>query len=260
MPPARLPRARIWPRWWRDGWQEHTLRRQGGVWRAIPDADPLRRHDDAHCALEAEVVAQLRNLQASRHAHRHREDVYEFYVPAPSGVLGESQPAPPLFGLPQQHWINRTFHPAAGYRIQPGRQAEVRQMQTDRAAVGDRALAYGDAALALLEHHHGPAAAVPGIIAIVSAIAVFKAQVPIVEYFYVGGPMERYERQYGDGCLATSPYRMGKIQTVAQDGELTVRPIDGGVTLRLGPARQHGTEPLRPLDAATRTALDRHGC
>ncbi|MFF3214123.1 hypothetical protein ACFYYB_26040 [Streptomyces sp. NPDC002886] len=71
---------------------------------------------------------------------------------------------------------------------------------------------------------------------------------------------ERYEREYADGCLASSPYRRDSVQSMADAGVLTVTPVHGGRTLRLGLAENGSTHPLRPLDPATRTVLDEHGC
>lgn len=47
---------------------------------------------------------------------------------------------------------------------------------------------------------------------------------------------------------------------MVDDGALTVTPVEGGTTLRLGPAEDGSTHPLRPLDRATRAVLDEYGC
>ncbi len=47
---------------------------------------------------------------------------------------------------------------------------------------------------------------------------------------------------------------------MVEDGVLTVTPVSGGSTLRLGPAKDGSMHPLRPLDQATRAVLDEHGC
>ncbi|MFC8944042.1 hypothetical protein [Streptomyces rochei] len=41
---------------------------------------------------------------------------------------------------------------------------------------------------------------------------------------------------------------------------LVIRPISGDATLRLGPAEDGGTHPLRPQDLGTREVLERYGC
>ncbi|MET7296948.1 hypothetical protein ABZS79_33450 [Streptomyces griseoloalbus] len=74
------------------------------------------------------------------------------------------------------------------------------------------------------------------------------------------GPYDRYDREYADGCLAASPYRHDAVQAMVDDGVLTVTPVTGGTTLRLGPAEDGSTHPLRPLDRATRSVLDEYGC
>ncbi|MFD8416889.1 hypothetical protein ACFV2Q_35010 [Streptomyces sp. NPDC059650] len=37
---------------------------------------------------------------------------------------------------------------------------------------------------------------------------------------------------------------------MVNDGVLTITPVSGGTTLRLGPAQDGSTHPLRPLDPA----------
>jgi hypothetical protein len=102
-------------------------------------------------------------------------------------------------------------------------------------------------------------AVVPGGVAAAAAIALWMAQGPVTAYYFAG-PMDRYERQYTDGCLAASPYRSDQVQSQLIDATLVVRPISGGPTLRLGPAKEGGTDHLRPLDHATRSVLERYGC
>jgi hypothetical protein len=102
-------------------------------------------------------------------------------------------------------------------------------------------------------------AAVPGGIAAAAAIAVWLAQGPVTAYYFAD-PMDRYQRQYTNGCLAASPYRLDQVQTQLVGATLVVRPLNGETTLRLGPAKEGGTDPLRPLDHATRSVLNQHGC
>ncbi|MFI5987003.1 hypothetical protein ACIBEA_39835 [Streptomyces sp. NPDC051555] len=106
---------------------------------------------------------------------------------------------------------------------------------------------------------HGPRAAAPGIAAALLALVVWQGQGPLAEHFFAG-PYDRYEREYADGCLAVTPYRHNAVQAAVADGVLVINPTNGGPTLRLGPAENGGTHPLRPLDQATRTVLDEHGC
>lgn len=89
---------------------------------------------------------------------------------------------------------------------------------------------------------------------------VWQVQGPVVEHFYPGDAYERYQRQYTDGCLAAGPYRIDAVQSHIKDEVLVVRPISGDPVLRLGPAREAGTDPLRPLDRTTRTVLEQYGC
>ncbi|WP_407842063.1 hypothetical protein ACE1OC_42685 (plasmid) [Streptomyces sp. DSM 116496] len=105
----------------------------------------------------------------------------------------------------------------------------------------------------------GPRAAVPGIAAGLIALVVWQGQGPIASHYFAG-PYERYEREYANGCLASSPYQHDTVQAMVDGGVLTVTPTSGGPTLRLGPAEDGGTHPLRPLDQATRAVLDEHGC
>lgn len=105
----------------------------------------------------------------------------------------------------------------------------------------------------------GPRAALPGIAAAVIAFMVWQGQGPVADYYFAG-PYDRYDRQYADGCLAASPYRHDAVQAMVDDGVLTVTPVEGGTTLRLGPAEDGSTHPLRPLDRATRAVLDEYGC
>ncbi|MEU9744773.1 hypothetical protein [Streptomyces niveus] len=114
-------------------------------------------------------------------------------------------------------------------------------------------------ALPKLLRRSGWSVALPGIAAGLAAIAVWQVQGPLAGRFFAG-PYERYERQYSDGCLAASPYRTDAIQSQVNDRTLVVTPISGVTTLRLGPAEDHGTHPLRPLDQATRAVLARYGC
>ncbi|MCX4481758.1 hypothetical protein OOK44_35885 [Streptomyces cellulosae] len=360
--PSRRPSAAaVWPRSLRAVWKEQALNQRGGMWRAIRRLD-LREKVRAAAGddpLLAEVGTQLEGLHASRYGHRNRGKLYEKYVPAPDAVVFEGESSPVLLGLPRGHWINLSFASGTGVRIQLDRMAEVRQMERDERAVGERALAFGDAVLELLEHHHGPAAeeaprlrgaarwigredellpyrppwprkprpeqtitmvglsllgfalaaipwtvayksrflfdhpklavlswvvaamlaaaavyrvgfralqlpgraaAAPGVAAAIAAVIVWQVQGPVVEHFYPGDAYARYQRQYTDGCLAAGPYRIDAVQSHVEDEVLVVRPISGDPTLRLGPAREAGTDPLRPLDRTTRTVLEEYGC
>ncbi|MFF6979400.1 hypothetical protein ACFZAV_17010 [Streptomyces sp. NPDC008343] len=105
----------------------------------------------------------------------------------------------------------------------------------------------------------GRRAATPGIAAGLVAFVVWQGQGPVASYFFAG-PYDRYDRQYANGCLAASPYRHDAIQAMVDDGVLTVTPVTGGTTLRLGPAEDGTTHPLHPLDRATRAVLDEFGC
>ncbi|MGA5442428.1 hypothetical protein ACPCKW_23320 [Streptomyces griseoincarnatus] len=361
-PSRRLSVATMWPRPLRAVWKEHALDQRGGMWRTIRSLDDLLEKVRATAGddlLLAELVTHLEGLHDSRHGHRNHGKLYERYIASPGAALIEGRPAPTLFGLPRGHWINLNFASGNGTRIQPDRIAEARQMERDEHAAGERALAFGDAVLQLLERHHGPAAAeappprgaarwigredellpyrppwprklspeqaitltglsllgfalaaipwtvaykshflldhprlsvlicgvvamlaaagvyrvgfralqlrgrataVPGVVAAIAAVIVWQVQTPVVDHFYPGDAYERYQRQYTDGCLAASPYRIDAVQSNVEDGVLVVRPLSGEATLRLGPAREAGTDPLRPLDRTTRTALEKYGC
>ncbi|MFD0269585.1 hypothetical protein ACFVGY_23915 [Streptomyces sp. NPDC127106] len=102
-------------------------------------------------------------------------------------------------------------------------------------------------------------AAVPGIAAGLLALAVWQGQGPMADHFFAG-PYERYERELADGCLAATPYRRDAVQTRVENGVLLVTPTSQGTTLRLGPAEDGSTHPLRPVDAATRKVLDGFHC
>ncbi|MGY4963645.1 hypothetical protein [Streptomyces sp. 900105245] len=365
-PPRRLPVARVWP-FLRDVWKERALSRFGGVWRAIPrDAALARMRSAPSDSLLAAVIDQAEALQASLRGDRNVNRLYESYIPdhqgnPATGRLGVGRTAPTLPGLPDPgHPLNRAFprSGATGMRVQPGREEEFRQLHTDRFAVHERALAFGDKVLELLIEHRGegvspeqgrlrgagrwvgreqqmvpnrakwptrlngyqgvtlaalgllvlactglpltfgqradllshytllflaagvigctgialvgrhgpklitapgPRAALPGIAAAALALTLWQGQGPVADYYFAG-PYDRYDREYADGCLAASPYRRDAVQATADDGVLTVTPIEGGPTLRLGPAKDGSTHPLRPLDRATRAVLDEYGC
>ncbi|MFD9773378.1 hypothetical protein ACFWXE_24055 [[Kitasatospora] papulosa] len=364
-PPRRLPVARVWP-CLRDVWKDRALDRLGGVWQAVPrDAALARMRSAPSDPLLTAVIDQAEALQASLRGDRRVDRLYESYIPdrtgSTAGLLGAGRTAPTLPGFPDPgHPLNRVFPRggATGTRIQPGREAEFNQLSTDRFAVHARALAFGDAVLALLAEHRaegtspdpgrlrgagrwvgreqqlvadrpkwpaklngyqgatlaglgwlvlactglpltfgqradllshytllflaagliactgtalihrhgprlitapGPRALFPGIIAAVVAITVWQGQGPVADYYFAG-PYDRYDRQYANGCLAASPYRHDAVRAMVDDGVLTVTPVAGGATLRLGPAEDGGTHPLRPLDRATRAVLDEYGC
>lgn len=365
-PPRRLPVARAWP-FLRDVWKDRALDRLGGVWRAVPrDAALAQMRSAPSDPLLAAVIDQAEALQASLRGDRHVDRLYESYSPdrpaspAPS-LLGAGRTAPTLPGFPDPgHPLNRAFPRggATGMRVQPAREAEFNQLSTDRSAVHARALAFGDAVLALLVEHRaegvppesghlrgagrwvgreqqmvpnrakwpaklngyqattlaglgwlvlactglpltfgqradllshytllvlaagliactgtalvyrhgpklitvpGPRAALPGIAAAVIAFTVWQGQEPVADYYFAG-PYDRYDRQYANGCLAASPYRHDAVQAMVDDGVLTVTPVEGGTTLRLGPAEDGSTHPLRPLDRPTQAVLDKYRC
>ncbi|MBK3580447.1 hypothetical protein JHN63_43020 [Streptomyces sp. MBT65] len=105
----------------------------------------------------------------------------------------------------------------------------------------------------------GARAVVPGVVAAFFAFLGGQWQGPIADHFFAG-PYDRFEREYADDCLAASPYRRDAVQERVEDRVLTVTPVSGGTTLRLGPAEDGGTHPLRPVDRATRAVLDQYGC
>ncbi|MFF8535930.1 hypothetical protein ACF07B_28920 [Streptomyces sp. NPDC015532] len=364
-PPRRLPVARIWP-YFRDAWKARTVDRLGGVWRAIPRDGALEKMRSAPTdPLLTAVVEQAEALQASLHGERQVDRLYESFIPERTGrsvadlVGGGGRSAPTLPGFPDPgHPLNRAFPRGSGMRIQPGREAEFTRLSSDRFAVLTRAVAFGDAVLALLVEHRaggvapqpgrlrgagrwvgreqqlvphrvkwpaklsvfqaatlaglgwlvlactglpltfgqradlgtyftllfvaasliactgtglivrhgpkliaapGPRAVVPGLVAGLMAFVVWQGQGPVAEYYFAG-PYDRYDRQYANSCLAASPYRHDAVQATTEAGVLVVTPISGETTLRLGPAQDGGTHPLRPLDQATRKVLDRYGC
>ncbi|MFE0774307.1 hypothetical protein [Streptomyces sp. NPDC058861] len=364
-PPRRLPVARVWP-CLRDVWRDRRLDQLGGVWQAVPrDAVLARMRSAPSDPLLTTVIDQAEALQASLRGKRQVNRLYESYIPDrttdPEAVLLGGRTAPTLPGLPDPgHPLNRAFPRggASGLRIQPGRETEFDQLCTDRAAVHTRAVAFGDAVLALLVEHRaagvspppgrlrgagrwvgrerqlvpdrakwpaklngfqgatvaglgwlvlactglpltfgqradllshypllllaaglvastgialvhrhgpklitapGPRAVLPGIAAAVIAFVVWQGQGPVADYYFAG-PYDRYDRQYADGCLAASPYRHDAVQAMVDNGVLTVTPVEGGTALRLGPAEDGSTHPLRPLDRPTRVVLDEYGC
>jgi len=160
-PPRRLPVARMWPRPVRDVWKERCLGRLGGVWRAIPGRAVLEkmRSVTSEPLLDI-VIEEAVGLQASLHGHRQHPRLREKYIPDRLGSLtdapaGGGRPAPTLPGFPDRgHPVNLAFADGTGVRIQPDRIAEFNQLRTDESAVHKRALAFGDAVLALLIHHY----------------------------------------------------------------------------------------------------------
>ncbi|TGB15521.1 hypothetical protein [Streptomyces sp. MZ04] len=159
-PPRRLPVARVWP-CLRDAWRDQALNRLGGVWRTIPRRGALEQVRSAppEPLLDA-VIEQAEALQASLTGHRRRDRMYESYIPSPTsspidelvGNAGRSAPTLPGFPDPG-HPLNRAFPRGQGTRIRPDRIAAFNQLATDRASVHQRALAFGDAVLALLVEH-----------------------------------------------------------------------------------------------------------
>lgn len=105
----------------------------------------------------------------------------------------------------------------------------------------------------------GLTAALPGVAAAAAAYVVMQVQGPVAGYFFAD-PLNRFERQFTNGCLAASPYRLDEIQSQTVGKTLVVRPINGDTTLRLGPAEDGGTHPLRPQDSHTRAVLEKYGC
>ncbi|ATM24650.1 hypothetical protein SMD44_p10151 (plasmid) [Streptomyces alboflavus] len=357
-PPVRLPVAVVWPRPLRQLWKARGKDRSGGLWRTIPGDRVLAQVASAAPEDLLENVSKaIKDLQASLHGHRTGPRLHERCDPERAAA---DSPAATLPGFPDRgHWINQTFGRGSGWRIQPGREAELRALEDEERAVHERVEAFGSAVLRLLEHHHGPStspsamrlsgaarwigqeqravprrtpwpdkmtmpqtlvlggfgwlvlvlaaipltvamkarvlsdhpktvllvalavtvsgalavariaprlmrlpgcsAAVPGLAAALAAYAVMQLQGPVAGYFFAD-PLDRYERQFTDRCLAASPYRIDSIQTQVVDRTLVVRPISGETDLRLGPAEDGSTHPLRPQDQATRAVLEKYGC
>ncbi|WP_435057677.1 hypothetical protein [Streptomyces sp. bgisy060] len=160
-PPRRLPVTRVWP-FLRDAWKDWVLDRNGGMWRAIPRNAALAQMRSAPAApLLVAVIDRAEALQASLRGKRQLNRLYESYIPdraasPAASLLGGGRTAPTLPGFPDPgHPLNRAFPRggATGTRIQPGREAEFNELSTDRSAVPARALAFGDAVLALLVEH-----------------------------------------------------------------------------------------------------------
>ncbi|MCX4682229.1 hypothetical protein OG413_44415 [Streptomyces sp. NBC_01433] len=105
----------------------------------------------------------------------------------------------------------------------------------------------------------GLTAALPGVAAAAAACVVMQVQGPVAGYFFADA-LDRFERQFTNGCLAASPYRLDEIQSQTVGKTLVVRPISGDTTLRLEPAEDGGTHPLRPQDSDTRAVLEKYGC
>lgn len=159
-PPRRLPVARVWP-CFRDVWRDRSLHRLGGVWRAVPGRAALEQMRSAPSdPLLDTVIEQAEALQASLRGHRQRDRMYEAYIPEPAsspidelvGSAGRSAPTLPGFPDPG-HPLNRAFPRGSGTRIRPDRIAEFNQLASDRFAVHERAITFGDVVLELLVEH-----------------------------------------------------------------------------------------------------------
>lgn len=79
-----------------------------------------------------------------------------------------------------------------------------------------------------------------------------------------GGRFRCLARVYSRGGgalvrLARVPDRR-PVQTRVENGVLLVTPTSQGTTLRLGPAEDGSTHPLRPVDVARRKVLDNFHC
>ncbi|MFF4531565.1 hypothetical protein ACFY1P_20130 [Streptomyces sp. NPDC001407] len=155
-PPRQLPVARVWPRAVRDLWKERVLARTGGVWRAVPGQGELEQMRSARPGpLMDAVTEQAQALQASLHARRTHPRMYEKYLPAPGrrgpAAAGVGRPSPTLPGFADRgHPVNLALAAGTGIRIQPERLAEASRLKDEEFAVHERALALGDAVLALL--------------------------------------------------------------------------------------------------------------
>ncbi|MFC5220025.1 hypothetical protein [Streptomyces coerulescens] len=150
-PPRRLPQPRILPgsnvpQWW----IETINTTYAGIWRAIPAPGPELRLGGPDDALVHEVAKQARLLQASRVGHRKRDSLYEAYIP--DGTVSGGRSLPPIRGLSPEasRRANLLLGRGSGMRVQPGRDEEFDQLQTDYFAVWDRSRAYAAAVLALL--------------------------------------------------------------------------------------------------------------
>ncbi|MFD8690769.1 hypothetical protein [Streptomyces sp. NPDC059651] len=80
------------------------------------------------------------------------------YIPdRSSSQLDAGRTAPTLPGFPDPgHWINQAFARGSRRRVQQGREAELRQPESDERAVHERAEHFSAVVLQLLEHHYGP--------------------------------------------------------------------------------------------------------
>lgn len=93
------------------------------------------------------------------------------------------------------------------------------------------------------------------------ALATALIVAPRVSDHVFPSPWQRYDRQYGTGCLTGTPYAGSEAGLSLHGRELRVFGITREIpVLRLGPARQGSTRPLAPLDAASREILRQHSC
>ncbi|MFP3989515.1 hypothetical protein U9R90_18950 [Streptomyces sp. E11-3] len=120
-----------------------------GIWRVIPSPGPELRLGSPEDPLVQEVAKQARLLQASRVGCRRRGSLYEAYIP--DGTLFGGRSLPPIRGLSPEasRRANLLLGSGSGIRVQPGRDEEFDQLQTDYFAAWDRARAYTAAVLAL---------------------------------------------------------------------------------------------------------------
>ncbi len=149
-PPVFLGAAAVMPgapTWWCGRVND----RDAGVWAAIPAAGPEGRvAPEGDPAVRAVREAALA-LQASWQGHR--RDYYAFheaYVPDGDLLGGRPVPALPGLGAEAGRRVNLFLGRGRGVQVRPERLPELQQLEADEAAVWERAMAYGDAVVALL--------------------------------------------------------------------------------------------------------------
>lgn len=113
-----------------------------------------KTHDDFHDAIDALGIEDLEPSVDVRELrdrpHRKRDSLYEAYIPDGTPFGGRS--LPPIRGLSPEasRRADLLLGRGDGMRVQPGRDEEFDQLQTDYFAVWDRSRAYAAAVLALL--------------------------------------------------------------------------------------------------------------
>lgn len=148
-PPLRLPQPRILPGGYVPQWWISAINTTyAGIWRAVPAPGPELQIGGPDDPLVHEVAKQTRLLLASKVGYRRRDCLYEGYIPDGTPLGGRSLPPVPGLGPKVSRRVN--LRRATGMRVQPGRDEEFDQLQTDYFAVWDRSRAYAAAVLALL--------------------------------------------------------------------------------------------------------------